>query len=207
MRTARTSNHRSFNPLPHAEGDLFLNLVSQTGECFNPLPHAEGDAVITTILTPLPVSIHSLTQRETPFSAPTLGGFICFNPLPHAEGDVCVRLSAYYLIVFQSTPSRRGRPEGFPIRMMMEVFQSTPSRRGRLSPTTTSSHGVVFQSTPSRRGRPHKSGFPFFIFSVSIHSLTQRETLRNIGDNFSFEFQSTPSRRGRLYSSTSAVTV
>ena len=32
-----------FNPLPHAEGDLFQEFLLDRMNSFNPLPHAEGD--------------------------------------------------------------------------------------------------------------------------------------------------------------------
>ena len=76
-----------FNPLPHAEGDSdTLSALSLTRR-FNPLPHAEGDCLQTMTWVIVCVSIHSLTQRETPPQPPPQEGIASFNPLPHAEGD------------------------------------------------------------------------------------------------------------------------
>ena len=76
-----------FNPLPHAEGDAFLLPLSGPFSRFNPLPHAEGDSFLHVLKLIESVSIHSLTQRET----------ICFSLV-------------VVVVMFQSTPSRRGRP-------------------------------------------------------------------------------------------------
>ena len=100
------------------------------------------------------VSIHSLTQRETASFTMTV-----------------------LLLLFQSTPSRRGRPFAWTPDKQEDMFQSTPSRRGRLQPLTWS--GIVFdvsihsltQRETSITHSPHLRKY------VSIHSLTQRETL------------------------------
>ena len=100
-------------------------------------------------------------------------------------------------IMFQSTPSRRGR-RFLPVSDdMSEVFQSTPSRRGRRIRIVLYPPIHTFQSTPSRRGRPISCVSSHTGNAVSIHSLTQRETMRYSHDRNSDTFQSTPSRRGR----------
>ena len=99
------------------------------------------------------------------------------------------------------------------------AFQSTPSRRGRRFTDADTGEPDGFQSTPSRRGRPLASVLHIFhnlvsihsltqretlealkiifISAVSIHSLTQRETILQCHDKPQNLFQSTPSRRGR----------
>ncbi len=79
-----------------------------------------------------------------------------------------------------------------------KLFQSTPSRRGRRVISNKRSIRILFQSTPSRRGRPSSEIFSARPVRVSIHSLTQRETLLLDITPEGDEFQSTPSRRGRL---------
>ena len=101
--------------------------------------------------------------------------------------------------MFQSTPSRRGRPQPASSLVVIYMFQSTPSRRGRHRMSLTYLYQFTFQSTPSRRGRlSYVSIFSRFI-PVSIHSLTQRETQAAAIPLRQYSmFQSTPSRRGRL---------
>ena len=170
---------RSFNPLPHAEGDRYCHFCFQPCVCFNPLPHAEGD----------PFLLHGLVPS------------LRFNPLPHAEGDVDWYDYSFPLKVFQSTPSRRGRQidaSGCLSVAIVSIHSLTQRETRKPSVLSGGSHSFnplphaegdccplnhlrpysVFQSTPSRRGRllPHCC-FRVNCY-VSIHSLTQRETLK-----------------------------
>ena len=62
----RISLISGFNPLPHAEGDNKMQILTVSYCCFNPLPHAEGDCAPQYAARIMgSVSIHSLTQRET----------------------------------------------------------------------------------------------------------------------------------------------
>ena len=99
------------------------------------------------------VSIHSLTQRET-----------CENGTSQAD------------VLFQSTPSRRGRREPCGITRILRMFQSTPSRRGRrLLPMPMIFRLLSFNPLPHAEG--DRDGLPSpSPGNVSIHSLTQRET-------------------------------
>ena len=101
---------KMFQSTPSRRGRRPHSLQERTEVSFNPLPHAEGDTYgsISPICR-IHVSIHSLTQRETPtFTARKNGSEFQsppsrrgrhlrkynynrqntrFNPLPHAEGD------------------------------------------------------------------------------------------------------------------------
>ncbi len=126
-----------------------------------------------------------------------------FQSTPSRRGRQLGFSDLYDLEQFQSTPSRRGRLPDLVRRFAQHMFQSTPSRRGRHCSGEVSArmpcfnplpHAEgdaysrkaltavpLFQSTPSRRGR--RRGFinrPCS-FKVSIHSLTQRETIPEIG--------------------------
>ena len=172
--------------------------MSYLKESFNPLPHAEGDRSVPYPYMAGSVSIHSLTQRETPLAV---------NP--------------YRTQQFQSTPSRRGRQEqhfqsgrttrvsihsltqretytlGIPLVYSEVSIHSLTQRETK--PFVLHPLAKVFQSTPSRRGRPdckvvrllqwrfnplpHAEGdmgdsLQTQYIYVSIHSLTQRETFR-----------------------------
>ena len=101
----------------------------------------------------------------------------CFNPLPHAEGDVPGLLARRNSVGFNPLPHAEGDdrsdiPAG-PVRR----FNPLPHAEGDVSPS----------SPPSSTAE------------VSIHSLTQRETLHCTLFPLLWGFQSTPSRRGRPF--------
>ena len=143
-----------FNPLPHAEGDSTLFVALLIKGRFNPLPHAEGDC--------------AGRAEELPLSG--------FNPLPHAEGDVSQESKTLKNLIVSIHSLTQRETATLPRPDFGNMFQSTPSRRGR----------------PLPRRRLESSG------TVSIHSLTQRETQEVGAAVTRVEFQSTPSRRGRL---------
>ncbi len=103
----------------------------------------------------------------------------------------------------------------------LELFQSTPSRRGRPNDNVPSKSTACFNPLPHAEGDDPVRQDPENVVNVSIHSLTQRETWiiripnrsrkrvsihsltqRETPGFFYFSvlklFQSTPSRRGRL---------
>ena len=77
-----------------------------------------------------------------------------FNPLPHAEGDLRGLSALPEICMFQSTPSRRGRPH----------LPRPPSLFYRFNPL------------PHAEGDTER-GVYIMPLHVSIHSLTQRETV------------------------------
>ena len=123
--------------------------------------------------------------------------------------------------MFQSTPSRRGRPTPGPWSHLPLQFQSTPSRRGRLFSTSDMIPNSLFQSTPSRRGRlstlnttselltgfnplPHAEGDPSLRYRRIYETSGFNPLPHAEGDQYVLRsahqqdgFQSTPSRRGR----------
>ena len=92
-RRGRQSTVRAFtcssdlNPLPHAEGDVYVRSPPDGMENLNPLPHAEGDFADSV------VAANDKIFKSTPSRRGRLD--ICkitdarcdLNPLPHAEGD------------------------------------------------------------------------------------------------------------------------
>ena len=167
-----------FNPLPHAEGDPLNFAIRMPTRCFNPLPHAEGD-------------------QAGPGSVPLPD---CrFNPLPHAEGDRIRSPLKVWGMMFQSTPSRRGRLYSHSGRQERKSFNPLPHAEGDSDDPDAYAEVNLFQSTPSRRGRRCPAGGLYRMCRVSIHSLTQRETQSSTSVlHHHGTFQSTPSRRGRL---------
>ena len=75
---------------------------------FNPLPHAEGDLGTELFRWKSGVSIHSLTQRETWKLMLWLHGEV-FQSTPSRRGRLGADLIRTSSTMFQSTPSRRGR--------------------------------------------------------------------------------------------------
>ena len=108
-------NHPSnlFQSTPSRRGRRYGYEVIQTGVCvsIHSLTQRET-ALYSAIIFLQSVSIHSLTQRETLAPSVILPTLSSFNPLPHAEGDACSFLSTKQIVLFQSTPSRRGRHRG-----------------------------------------------------------------------------------------------
>ena len=100
------------------------------------------------------ISIHALAKRATQHSFLFNIQFHDFNPRPREEGDAVDFNLLVTCSLFQSTPSRRGRPQRRKAYNYCKTFQSTPSRRGRLHRYAQYSIAALFQSTPSRRGRP-----------------------------------------------------
>ena len=147
--------NESFNPLPHAEGDTERALRDKVMELsFNPLPHAEGDTGSAKLVQHYPVSIHSLTQRET------------------APGRTVYTAQQ----TFQSTPSRRGRPCGGWLRLPDSAVsihsltqRETCGKMQRERIERVSIHSLTQRETLV-------DDIIILWPDVSIHSLTQRET-------------------------------
>ena len=101
--------------------------------------------------------------------------------------------------MFQSTPSRRGRPFMLPLVLQLPCsFNPLPHAEGDPCGQCRSKRVQVFQSTPSRRGR--RSTHFSEALSSSFNPLPHAEGDRNDNQlvNTDNRFQSTPSRRGRL---------
>ena len=145
----------SFNPRPHAAGDMrAITLICRTNS-FNPRPHAAGDNQ--------PgcgngerelVSIHARTRRAT------IDGH-CFADRHHVSIHARTRRAT-------STP--------FSSSTSMSMFQSTPARGGRQSQSGRSRYNSWFQSTPARGGRQQQQSQSEPWQNVSIHARTRRAT-------------------------------
>ena len=100
------------------------------------------------------ISIHALAKRAT-------------------SQLMCI----FAVILFQSTPSQRGRPADREYTITCFEFQSTPSQRGRLPFCILQVTKYPFQSTPSQRGRQGINAKGDIIKGISIHALAKRATL------------------------------
>ena len=123
------------------------------------------------------ISIHSLTQRET---------------ILHLELKILISL-----LIFQSTPSRRGRRLEYELVIRRAAFQSTPSRRGRLYQHLRKCQNPYISIHSLTQRETLLYYYVSLFYNISIHSLTQRETQLTFVMMLDYLFQSTPSRRGR----------
>ena len=98
-----------FNPRPRAEGDKSTIRRGNRLLGFNPRPRAEGDTIIYPTFIVFCVSIHALVQRATIYVDYGVWVVWRFNPRPRAEGDTTSKRNSLKRIMFQSTPSCRGR--------------------------------------------------------------------------------------------------
>ena len=122
------------------------------------------------------ISIHALAKRATrPRKSVKHHHAISIHALAK-RATACFIFVDYMLLIFQSTPSQRGRPMAnktgvYPVYISIHAlakratlnvyiivdqsrFQSTPSQRGRLAHVSSFCLSCLFQSTPSQRGRP-----------------------------------------------------
>ena len=100
----------SFNPRPHAGGDLAGSLATLDLGQFQSTPPRGGRQPFLTF------SLHYKKFQSTPPRGGRPGRTTgtrrdkCFNPRPHAEGDSFRHRSPSRKCKFQSTPPRGGRP-------------------------------------------------------------------------------------------------
>ena len=119
-----------FNPRPRKEGDLTIDHASAILPNFNPRPRKEGDPLLI-YFRPRLNDFNPRPRKEgDKYEKGSLEPNIDFNPRPRKEGDA-VLLFLYLVLIFQSTPSQRGRPDGGITPFDFILFQSTPSQRGR----------------------------------------------------------------------------
>ena len=77
------------------------------------------------------ISIHALTQRATSPLQEYFKNDVDFNPRPHAEGDHTTQHALYCLLDFNPRPHAEGDVLDLFYLNIFLIFQSTPSRRGR----------------------------------------------------------------------------
>ena len=123
-----------FQSTPSWRGRLGEDWRVHRQKYFNPRPHEEGDWF-------------KFWQFKT---------LRYFNPRPHEEGDSIVLLLILFLIVFQSTPSWRGRPGISKYLSPLRYFNPRPREEGDEVQAVFGGIQLLFQSTPSWRGRPRK---------------------------------------------------
>ena len=143
-----------------------------------------------------PVSIHSLTQRETGQLVTTILGKR-FNPLPHAEGDDTDRRTHNRSDRFQSTPSRRGRRLSVTFFGRFGSFNPLPHAEGDATERNQRSRRQSFNPLPHAEG--DKELPPACKLTFWFQSTPSRRGRRAFPGAFReyAGFQSTPSRRGR----------
>ena len=135
-RRGRQSTVRAFtcssdlNPLPHAEGDVYVRSPPDGMENLNPLPHAEGDFADSVVAANDKI----------------------FKSTPSRRGRRTAQIRRCRARLFKSTPSRRGRLLSFLSTSTAVLFKSTPSRRGR--PIYSNRHTIDTHLNPL----PHAEG-------------------------------------------------
>ena len=87
-RTAYRWRAGSFNPRPHARGDVIIYDSIERQVSFNPRPHARGDVLFLSCnISVVMVSIHAPTRGATRCPCAWWKLDLRFNPRPHARGD------------------------------------------------------------------------------------------------------------------------
>ena len=197
--TEKFSRGLYFNPRPREEGDSFLTLSLLFTWYFNPRPREEGDPGEREFIM-VSTKFQSTPSWRGRHSISLTMFWLChFNPRPREEGDMATqqaigkpRLISIHalvkratiwhfaiqaLVIFQSTPSWRGRPlyiepsnlvdiisihalvkrATYAILMTASVaiyFNPRPREEGDCFFRYLCWWNVSFQSTPSWRGRP-----------------------------------------------------
>ncbi len=129
-------------------------------------------------------------------------------------------------MLFQSTPSWRGRPKSHTLFVFIEYFNPRPREEGDIVVSGARQRYFYFNPRPREEGDPVRiaSGTPKLHFNprpreegdsnkqsnnsntnISIHALVKRATVPVCKLYDSFVFQSTPSWRGRHENNTSQV--
>ena len=125
-----------------------------------------------------PISIHALAKRATIFAICYFFNiFISIHAL--AKRATKQKNRVYYLyLVFQSTPSQRGRLSFYCLYNTKPVyFNPRPRKEGDQTLSFLFIIWVLFQSTPSQRGRLADMMIGGEYAVISIHALAKRATL------------------------------
>ena len=169
-----------FNSRPHEEVDLNFYVLLATFCNFNSRPHEEVDAVKVMSHNLSFVFQLTTSRRGRPLlrqCTPTTHTY--FNSRPHEEVDIVNvgignnrRISTHDLTKRSTILSQSA--------FAIVIFQLTTSRRGRLPKWLTSTVFWVFQLTTSRRGRRFQNINYINPLCISTHDLTKRSTKINI---------------------------
>ena len=142
------------------------------------------------------VSIHALAKRATRTQIPATPS--CgFNPRPREEGDPLTLEPASPYSMFQSTPSRGGRPVDYYPHVWPEGFNPRPREEGDFPRVRVVGRLEVSIHALAKRATFHVSGSSAVLKFQSTPSRRGRH-LRSVNRDLDEAFQSTPSRRGRL---------
>ena len=165
------------------------------------------------------ISIHALAKRATKYPLVNQRFPLDFNPRPRKEGDPIFAPILSFFVVFQSTPSQRGRLTSRLSRLPQKYFNPRPRKEGDSRKFTTSTKAKYFNPRPRKEG-DFTTVTARLLTTISIHALAKRATTvlldvwsvsayfnprpRKEGDVARFAlrvsfsvFQSTPSQRGR----------
>ena len=122
------------------------------------------------------VSIHALTRRATGqqnirFAACGVSIHALTRRATNSRGR---KPAARWVSIHALTRRATYKVQG---QLVAELFQSTPSRGGRPEISYNLLSRKRFQSTPSRGGRLNVTSHIVKVLNVSIHALTRRATL------------------------------
>ena len=124
---------------------------------FDPRPHARGDVRLWQwIIGRFLVSIHAPTRGATALGSTRemAAATSCFDPRPHARGDLrSGSPSSSATLLFRSTPPREGRRHHvtcWSARLRVSIHAPT---RGATYPRSFAVRLRKFRSTPPREGR------------------------------------------------------
>ena len=142
-----------FQFTPLREGRPGCITVVADNSNFNSRPSARGDVNLCILQIALLISIHApprgATHRHERFSSSTL-----FQFTPLREGRPNGFIGNFLFSIFQFTPLREGRRSPLPLaRARATHFNSRPSARGDLNPFCSGCRSSRFQFTPLREGR------------------------------------------------------
>ena len=143
-----------------------------------------------------------------------------FNPRPREKGDLAVGIGVFVFVIFQSTPSWKGRRfavgiTGFICKISIHalVKRATGNKNDISKPRLISIHALVkratcfchnnllcsmwFQSTPSWKGRQYVKDNGAESLYISIHALVKRATVKPpVTKTISSDFNPRPREKG-----------
>ena len=166
---------KSFDPRPHARGDLSARAALMMWCRFDPRPHARGDNQRGFRIQAAEVSIHAPTRGAT-------------RVLVYDDANPTVSIHA---------PTRGATAQGG-AGLPRGVFRSTPPREGRLAHLLLVNRTAIVSIHAPTRGATWLPQEPRHSDKVSIHAPTRGATLvKESRISFMPSFRSTPPREGR----------
>ena len=188
-----------FQSTPSQRGRLFQwQKLAKTLVHFNPRPRKEGDRLKSQVDKDSPISIHALAKRATYPKDVSSYNFIIFQSTPSQRGRLPhkIRLVVFPLISIHAL-AKRATGGSYENTLNDDNFNPRPRKEGDSFSKILLSKDVPFQSTPSQRGRRKAPASVNVAFAISIHALAKRATSQKQVRRNCNTFQSTPSQRGR----------